>query len=133
MTSGASAAPDSRPGIGGVDQDRLIGHVGMARGRGVHLLLEHALVDRGHRPLRPAVHACAHRLGGAEGELGHRAAGRARDPLGAQRDLVGAAGLALAPLLGAVGVLDRHAHDRDRVVHAGDRLHARQPAARCGR
>ncbi len=49
--------------------------------------------------------------------------------LGAVGDLVGGAGVALAPLLGAVGVLDRHPHDRDRVVDAGDRRHARDAAA----
>ena len=41
------------------------------------------------------------------------------------RDLV-AFGL-LAALLGAVGVADRHADHRDRVVNAGDRIHAGDP------
>ena len=92
----------------------------MARGGGVELLLEHPLVDGGDGPLGPAVDArlAAHALGGAEGVLGDRAAGGARDLLGPERLLVVGALLALAPLLGAVGVLDGHADDRDRVVHA---------------
>ena len=63
------------------------------------------------------------RCGGAEAVLGHRAADAARDALGAVGDLV--AVLGLAPLLGAVGVADRHAHHRDRVVHARHRRDAR--------
>ena len=46
-------------------------------------------------------------------------AGGARDLLRQVGDLVVA--LALAPLLGAVGVVDGHADDRDRVIDAGDR------------
>ena len=49
------------------------------------------------------------------------------DPLGAERDLVVA--LALAPLLGAVRVADRHPHDRDRRVHAAERRDARNAPA----
>ena len=66
-------------------------------------------------------------LGLAERELRHRAADRPLDPLRPERDLVVA--LAFAPLLRAVGVADRHAHDRDRVVHAAERHDAGDPAA----
>src|SRR6185437_2001875 len=96
----------------------------------VQLLLEHALVDGRDGPLRPAVDHATHLLGGPEGVLRHRAAGRARDLLGAIRHLVGGAVGALAPLLGPVGVLDGHAHHADRVVHAGDRRDAGDPAPR---
>ena len=67
-------------------------------------------------------------LGLAERELRHGAADRPLDPLRAERDLV--IPLAFAPLLRAVGVADRHAHDRDRVVHAAERHDARDAAAR---
>ena len=77
-----------QPGVGRVDQHRPVLDVGMALGGGVHLLLEHPLVDGRDRPLRAAVDARAGALGGAERELGHGAADVARDPLGAQRDLV---------------------------------------------
>ena len=62
-----------------------------------------------------------------ERELGDGAADAALDPLRAVGDLVLA--FALAPLLGAVGVPDGHADDRDREVGAGDRDDARDPAA----
>src|SRR4029078_9354211 len=81
-------------------------------------------------PLRPAVHAPAHLAGGAEGVFGDRAARRARDLLRPVGDLARGALVALAPLLRAVGVVDRHADDGDRVVDAGDRGHARDPPAR---
>ena len=110
-------------GVGGVDQHRGVGHLGVPLRRLVELLLQHPLVHRAHRPLRPAVHAAVDPRGGAEAVLGHRAADAARDPLGAERDLV--AVLLLAALLGAVRVADRHANDGDRVVDAGHRRHAR--------
>ena len=46
-----------------VDQLRLVGHVGMARCRRVHLLLEHPLVDRADRVLRAAEDLRARALG----------------------------------------------------------------------
>ena len=61
-------------------------------------------------------------LGVAEGELRHRAADPPLDSLGAVGDLLLA--LALAPLLRAVGIADRHAHHRDGEVRAADRHHA---------
>ena len=100
----------------------------MALGRRVHLLLEHALVGRADRVLRPAEDLRARALGLPERELGDRAADAPLDPLGAERDLVLA--LALAPLLRAVGVADGHAHDRDRRVHAAERDDAGDAAAR---
>ena len=91
----------------------------MARGGRVHLLLQHPLVDRADGVLRAAEDLRAHPLGLAEGELGDRAADPPLDPLGAEGDLVVA--LALAPLLRAVRVADRHPHDRDRRVDAAER------------
>ena len=91
---------------------------GVARGRRVHLLLQHPLVDRADRELRAAEHLRARLLGQPEGELGDRVADAPLDPLGAERGLVVA--LALAPFLRAVGVADRHPHDRDRRVHAAE-------------
>ena len=70
-------------------------------------------------------------LGLAERELGDRAADAPLDPLRPERDLVVA--LALTPLLRAVGVADRHAHDRDRCVHAAERNDARESGARFAR
>ncbi len=112
MTSVPSAGAGDQPRVGRVDEHRLVVDVLVALGRRVHLLLEHPLVDGRDRPLRAAVDLALHRLGRAEGVLGHGAARRAGDPLGAEGDLVGRALVALAPLLGAVGVLDGHAHDR---------------------
>src|SRR5438105_7038141 len=100
----------------------------MALGRRVHLLLEHAFVGGADGVLRPAEDPRAGALGVAEGELGDRVADPALDPLGAERDLVVAR--ALAPLLRAVGVPDRHAHDRDRRVDAAERDHAWDAPAR---
>ena len=74
---------------------------------GVHLLLEHALVDRADGPLGAAVHPRAVRpRGDPERVLGDRPADAPADPLGAERDLV--AVRRLAPLLRAVGVADGH-------------------------
>ena len=111
-----------------VDQLRLVRHVGMPCRRGVHLLLEHPLVDRADGVLRPAEDLRAHPLGLPERELRDRVADAPLDALRAERDLVVA--LALAPLLGAVRVADRHAHDRDRRVHAAERDDAGNAAAR---
>ena len=102
-----------------VDQLRLVRHVGMARRGRVHLLLQHPLVDRADGVLRAAEDLRARALGLPERELRDRVADAPLDALGAERDLVVA--LALAPLLRAVGVADRHAHDRDRRVHAAER------------
>ncbi len=99
----------------------------MTLGRRVHLFLEHPLVGRRDRVLRAAEDLGAGALGFAERELRDGAADAALDPLGAERDLVVA--FALAPLLRAVGVADRHPHDRDRRVDAAERHDARQPAA----
>ena len=94
-------------------------HVRVALGGRVHLLLEHALVDRADRVFRPAEDLRAHRLGLPERELGDGAADAPLDPLGAKRDLVLAR--ALAPLLRPVGVPHRHANDGDRGVDAAER------------
>lgn len=53
--------------------------------------------------------------------LGHAAADPPRDPLGTQRHLLDRAGRTLAPLTSAVGIADRHPHDRDREMHASER------------
>ena len=114
-----------------VDQLRLVRHVGMPLGRRVHLLLQHPLVDRADGVLRAAEDLRARPLGRLEGELGDAAADPPLDALRPERRLVVA--LALAPLLRAVGVADRHPHDRDRRVHAAERNDARESAGRCGR
>src|SRR5438876_941020 len=80
----------------------------MALRGGIHLLLQHPLVDGAHGPLRPAVDLAANSLGLAKGILARRAAVGAADGLGALGELV-AAGL-LAPLLGSVGVANGHSH-----------------------
>ena len=130
MTSGSPVARQQQRERR-VDQLRLVRDVGMALGRRVHLLLQHPLVGRADRVLRPAEDLRARALGLPERELGDRAADPPLDPLGAERDLVVA--LALAPLLRAVGVADRHADDRDRRVDAAERDDARESAGRCGR
>src|SRR3954454_8589298 len=94
----------------------------MALGGGVHLLLEHPLVDRANGPLRPAVHSAAELRGGAKGVLRHRAAVRAPDGLRPVRDLV--AIRRFAPLLGPIGVADGHAAHDDGVVDAANGRHA---------
>src|SRR5438552_2877766 len=71
-----------------VDQHRLVRVVRVALGSFVELLLQKSLVYRRDGPLRPSVHAPVDLLGRAEGVLGHRAADAARDPLGAEGDLV---------------------------------------------
>ena len=122
MTSGSPVERDQQRERR-VDQLRLVRDVRVARGRGVHLLLEHPLVDRADGVLRAAEDLRAGALGLAERELGDRVADAALDPLRAERDLVVA--LALAPFLRAVRVADGHAHDRDRRVHAAERDDAR--------
>ncbi len=80
-----------QPGVGRVDQHRLVRDVGMARRGGVHLLLEHPLVDRGDRPLRAAVDLA--RPSAAAVRNAYSATARqvdARDLLGPVGDLVGA-------------------------------------------
>src|SRR5919108_285991 len=106
-------------GEGGVDELRLVGDLRMPRGGGVHLLLQHPLVRRADRVLRPAEDLRAGALREAERVLGDGVADPPLDPLRPQRHLVVA--LALAPLLRAVRVADGHAHDRDRRVHAAER------------
>ena len=98
--------------------------------RRVHLLFEHALVDRGHRPLRPAEHAGAEPFGGPEGVLGHRPAHRPVDALGPPGLLVRATGRAVTPLGGPIGVAHGHAHHDDRMDHRGERDDTRDPATR---
>ena len=102
------------------------GTSGMTRGRLVHLLLEHPLVDRAHRVLRPAEDLRSHPLGLTERELRDGVADPTLDPLRPESDLVIA--LALPPLLRAVRVPDGHAHHRDRRMHAAERHHSGNPA-----
>ena len=116
-----------QPRVGGVDQHGGVGDVRVALRRGVHLLLEHPLVDGAHGPLGPAVHAAVGSRGRAEAVLGHGAADAARDALGAPGVLV-AVDL-LATLLRAVGVPHGHPDHGDRVVHARHGRDARDPPA----
>src|SRR5256885_1236850 len=103
--------PAAPPRRGGVDHRGLIPDLGMALGGGAHPLLEHPLVNRPPRPLRPAVHAAAQLLGRSECIFGHRPAMRAPDRLGAVRDLIAAG--CLPPLLRAVRIADGHPADGD--------------------
>ena len=114
-----------------VDELRLVRDLGMALGGGVHLLLEHALVDRADGVLGPAEDLCSRPLGMAKGELGDGAADAPLDLRRAEGGLVLA--LALAPLLRAVGVADRHSHDRDGMESAADGHDARESGDPCGR
>ena len=98
----------------------------MALGGRVHLLLQHALVDRADGVLRPAEDLGSHALGLSEREFGDRVADTPLDALRSKGDLVVA--VPFAPLLRAVRVPDRHAHDRDRRVHTAERDHARDAA-----
>ena len=100
----------------------------MPLGRGVHLLLQHPLVDGADGVLRPAENLGVHPLSQLETEFGDRAANRALDPLGSESRLVVA--LSLAPLLRAVGAADRHSDDRDRRMDAAERRHPGNPPAR---
>ena len=97
----------------------------MPGGGGVHLFLQHALIDRADGVLRAAEHLRARALGLAEREFGDRVADAALDPLRAQRNLVVA--LALAPFLRPVCVADGHADDRDRSMDTSHRNHPRNP------
>jgi hypothetical protein len=96
-------------------------------GSGVHLLLEHSLVDRADGVLRAAEHLRLHSLGLTERELGHCPADPALDLLRAERDLVLA--VAFAPLLRPVCVAHGHANDGDRRVHAAERNDPGDPAS----
>ena len=111
-----------------VDELRLVGHRWMALGGGVHLLLEHPLVDRADRVLRPPEDLGPSPLGELEGELGDSAADPALDPLCPEGRFVHP--FSLPPLLRAVGVADGHADDRDRRVHAAVRNDPRDSPAR---
>ena len=71
-----------------VDQLRLVGDLRVTLRRGVHLLLQHSLVDRADRVLRSAEHLGSRALGLAEREFRDRAADAALDLLGAKSDLV---------------------------------------------
>ena len=75
-------------GVGGIDQHRPVRDVGVTCRRRVHLLLEHPLIDRRHRPLGTAEHAGPEAVGRLERVLGHRPAHRPVDPLGPPRLLV---------------------------------------------
>ena len=112
--------------VGRVDQHRVVAHVRVAGRGGVEFLFEHALVHRGHRPLGSAADGRPHANGLEERNLGHLAAHSAADVFGAPSGLV--VTLALAVFFGAVGIIDRHADDRDRRVDPADGPDAREPA-----
>ena len=99
----------------------------MALGGGVHLLLQHALVDGADGPLRARrrrARACASAVSNAYSATARQIERWMRSV----RNATSSPFSRRAALLGAVGVLDRHPHDRDRVVDAGHRRHARDPA-----
>src|SRR3984893_4960269 len=91
----------------------------MACGRGVKLLLEHALVYRADGELRAAEDLRLDALGVGEGVLRRDLAGPAADLLCAIGPLIEV--VSLAPLLRAVCVVDRHAYYGDRGVHTSQR------------
>ena len=122
------AGGHEQQGVGGVDQLGLIADVRVTLGGGVELLFEHAFIDGADGVLGTPEDLGLDALGVGEGILGH-------DPAGATADLLRSIGplvqaVTLAPLLGAVGVVDRHPDDGDRRVHPGERAHSRDPAAR---
>src|SRR5437763_1366272 len=57
----------------------------MPLGGGIHLLLEHPLIDGRDRPLRPAVHARLHVLRGSERVLGDRGLSSERSKCSSER------------------------------------------------
>ena len=67
---GLRARLGEEPGVRGVNEGRPVGHIGMAGGCRVHLLFEHAFVDRRDRPFRPSVDAAIEVGRGAERVLG---------------------------------------------------------------
>src|SRR5919198_281616 len=81
----------------GIDQLRLVRHVGMPLRRRVHLLLQHPLVDGADRVFRTAEDLCARALGVSEGELRDRVAHPPLDLRGPKGGLV--LTLAFAPFL----------------------------------
>jgi hypothetical protein len=112
---------------GRVDELRLVRHLGMARGRFVHLLLEHPFVNGADGVLRATEHLRARSLGLPKRELRDGVADASLDALGAKCDLV--VTIALAPLFRTVRVADRHADDGDRRVDPAERHDAGDPAA----
>src|SRR6185436_1587691 len=89
----------------------------------VHLLLEHAFVDRADRVLRSAEDLRPRSPRLAEGELRDGTADPPLDSLRAERDLV--VPRALPPFIRAVCVADRHPHDGDRRMDPADGNDAR--------
>jgi hypothetical protein len=106
----------------------LVARLRLALVSGVELFHEHAFVDRTDRVLWPAEHLSAVLLRQLKGKLCHRPAGAPRNARGAVGDFVAA--LLLAPLLGAIGVVDRHAHHGNRGVHPADSPDAGEAPAR---
>ncbi len=92
---------------------RLVAHVGIAFGGRVQLLLEHAFVNGADRELGSAKDAGSGVSGVLECILGHSPANSARNLLRAIGGLFQCVLLTFAPLLGPIGVIDRHAHDTD--------------------
>ena len=108
-------------GVGGVDQQRLVIDVGVTLGRRVHLLLQHPLVGGADRPLRSAVDAAVDLRAVLNA---YSATARQLERwITSVRCAISSLVLSPAALLGAVGVLDGHPHDRDRMVDPGDRAH----------
>ena len=87
MTSASPPARDQQR-VGRVDQLRLVDDVRIAQRRGVHLFLEHPLVDRADRVLGAAEDFRVRLARVEEGVLGDDAADAALDAFGAEGDLV---------------------------------------------
>ena len=105
---------------------RLVADVGIALGRGVELLFEHALVHRADRELRPPEHLGLDPPRVAEGVVGDDPAGPPADLLGAVSPFVEI--VALTPLASPVRVVHRHPDHRDRRMDSRERPYARDPA-----
>ena len=105
----------------------LVAHVGVALRGGVELFLEHPLVDGADRELGAAEDFCLDPPGVAKGVVGDDPAGPAADLLRPEGPFLEV--VPLAPLPGAVGVVDRHPDHGDRRVDAGNRPHAGDAAA----
>src|SRR5918997_502760 len=114
--------------VGGVYELGVVADVAAVLRGAVHLLLEHPLVDGGDGVLGATEDLGPHLARLDKGELRYASAYPARDLLCPVGDLVET--LALAPLLGPVGVVDGHPYDGDGRMDAGHGVDAGDATSR---